>query len=261
METPQTAADIAARFRNADEREYSVLVRSFSADTRKTVKNAMKAARKRLDAEAAERSRVEDMYAFEKQISGGGVVVGLDEVGRGPLAGPLAVGAVVLPEKPVIYGLNDSKQLNPKRREELSERIKDIAIAWSVRYIEPHEIDAAGMPSSLRVAFSRAIRDIEDAGVHVDCILLDGNPLHLDPRELNVVKGDARCASIAAASIIAKVARDSLMVEYAVQYPQYGFDSNMGYGSAAHQQAIRDYGLTPIHRVSFCNAFTQETLF
>lgn len=261
METPQTAASIAERFRHADETEFAVLERSFAADTRKTVQAAMTAARKRLAACAAERERVRAMYAFQHEMVGGGVCVGLDEVGRGPLAGPLAVGAVVLPETPILWGLNDSKQMKPENREELAAHIRECALAWTVCYIEPCDIDAAGMSASLRVAFARAVFEIEGQGIDFDAILLDGNPLHLDERERSIVQGDAKCASIAAASIIAKVARDELMVQYGKEYPQYGFASNKGYGSAQHQHAIREHGLCPIHRVSFCGALTQETLF
>ena len=261
METPQTAADIAARIREADEAEFSVLERSFAADTRKTVQAALKAARKRFDAQLAERNRTLEMYRFQADLASGELILGLDEVGRGPLAGPLVVGGVVLPADVLIIGLNDSKQLSEQRRNELAAEIKEHALAWTIQYIEPAEIDAGGMTAALRVAFGRAIAAIDAQGLDVGCILLDGNPLHLDPRERNVIKGDAQCASIAAASIIAKVARDALMVEYAKFYPEYGFESNKGYGSAAHQEAIRSYGLSPIHRVSFCTAFTQETLF
>lgn len=261
METPQTAASIANRYRLADEREYQVLEQCFAADTRKTVQNARKAARKRLDAEIEEKVRSRKMYEFQSSLAQGGVVVGLDEVGRGPLAGPLCVAAVVLPEEPIIMGLNDSKQLTHQRREELSQTILEQCRAWSIQFIEPHEIDAAGMSSSLRVAFRRAIADIESQGVSVDVVLLDGNPMKIDDREINVIKGDGKCASIAAASIIAKVARDSLMVSHAAEYPEYGFDSNKGYGSAQHIEAIEKFGLTPLHRVSFCGAFTQDSLF
>jgi ribonuclease HII len=261
METPQTAASIAQRFRHADEAEFAVLERSFAADTRKTVQAAMAAARKRLDALAAERERVSAMYALQREIAKGGVCVGLDEVGRGPLAGPLAVGAVVLPETPLIGGLNDSKQVKPGNREALAARIREHALAWTVCYVEPCDIDAAGMGASLRVAFTRAIREIEAQGIALDAILLDGSPLHLDVRERSIVKGDAKCASIAAASIVAKVARDELMVQYDREYPQYGFAANKGYGSTEHQRAIREHGLCPIHRASFCSSLLQDTLF
>ena len=117
------------------------------------------------------------------------------------------------------------------------------------------------MTASLLKAFRGALAVVESAGVKPDTVLLDGNPLHMDPREVNVVKGDGKCASIAAASIVAKVERDALMCEYARQYPEYDFASNKGYASAAHIQAIKEHGLCPIHRASFCHAFTQESLF
>lgn len=257
----QSAHDIAIRLRAADDEEFAVLERSLAADTRKTVKAALASTRRRLAAQAEERTRIERLYLFQERIGEGGIVVGLDEVGRGPLAGPLTVGAVVLPPNPRIEGLNDSKQVAPELREQLAVQIKQVAIAWSVQHIQPDEIDAAGMTASLRVAFSRAVKAVEQSGCLPQTVLLDGNPLHMDPREVNVVKGDARCASIAAASIIAKVERDAIMVDYARTYPEYGFEKNKGYGSAEHRQAIGEYGLCPIHRVSFCSAFTQDTLF
>ena len=258
-----TIAELKARLKSATADEYAALERAFAADTRKGVLNAFASAKKRLEAEAAEAARLESLYAFQAELANGrsGFILGLDEVGRGPLAGPLAIGGVVLSQDTRITGLNDSKQLSAERREEIAAQIKDRAVAWTVQYVQPHEIDAAGMTASLVSAFKRAIADIESQGVTVGTVLLDGNPLHLDPREISVVKGDAKCAAISAASIVAKVDRDNLMVDYAHDYPEYGFDSHKGYGSAAHIAAIKEYGLTPIHRVSFCTSFTQETLF
>ena len=135
------------------------------------------------------------------------------------------------------------------------------AVAWTVEYVEAADIDAAGMTASLVTAFRHALAHIETAGVRPDVVLLDGNPLRLDDREVNVVKGDCRCASIAAASIVAKVERDALMCRYAEDYPEYGFDSCKGYASPAHIEAIKRFGLTPLHRATFCTAFTQPTLF
>lgn len=259
-----TVAEIKSRLKVADEREFAVLERSLMADTRKGVRDAVEATRRRLEAVAAERDRLASLYAFERELANGrgaGVIVGLDEVGRGPLAGPLAVGAVVLPPKPQIEGLNDSKQVKPEVRERIAAEVKRIALVWTVEYIEPDVIDACGMTASLTTAFRRAVAHVEAAGVRPDVVLLDGNPLHLDEREVNVVKGDGRCASIAAASIIAKVERDALMCRYAEQYPEYHLDECKGYASPAHIEAIKHYGLTPIHRASFCTAFTQPTLF
>lgn len=259
-----TATEIKHRLQQADAREFAVLERSLVADTRKGVRDAVKVARRRIEAERVERERLASLYAFERSLAAGrgaGLVVGLDEVGRGPLAGPLAVGAVVLPIDPIVEGLNDSKQVKPEMREVVAAVVKKVALAWTVEYIEADAIDAAGMTASLITAFRRAVAHIEQAGVHPDVVLLDGNPLHLDEREVNVVKGDARCASIAAASIVAKVERDALMCRYAEQYPEYGFDACKGYASPAHIEAIKRFGLTPIHRASFCTAFTQPTLF
>ena len=251
METPQTAASIAAMFKAADAREFAVLERSFAADTRRTVQNAINAARKRLEAEALEEQRVREMLEFEGSLAGGRVLVGLDEVGRGPLAGPLAVGAVVLPQDAVIAGLNDSKQLSEKKRSELAEQIKAQALGWSVQYVQPADIDSHGMTACLKAAFSAAVADIEAQGIMPEVILLDGNPLRFYPREVNVVKGDAKCADIAAASILAKVTRDRYMLEMAEKYPAYHFEKHKGYGTKLHYEALREYGPCEIHRPSF----------
>lgn len=256
-----TAQEIADRLRTADAEEFAVLERSLAADTRKTVRRAVEATRRRLAAEAAEAERLERLYAFQDEIAGGKLAVGLDEVGRGPLAGPVSVGAVVLPPKPHIAGLNDSKQLSPERREEIAVQIKQAALAWTVVHVEPKLIDEKGIVACLKHAFGQAVAEIEAAGIVPEVVLLDGNPLHFDPREVNIVKGDARCASISAASIVAKVERDALMCELDRAYPGYGFAHNKGYGSADHIAAIKEMGLSPVHRVSFCTAFTQDSLF
>lgn len=248
----------------ADADQFAALERSLLADQRKGVQQALQATRRRLQAQHAERDRIAQLYAYQRQLAqqrAAQVIVGLDEVGRGSIAGPLAVGAVVLPDDTLIEGLNDSKQVSPAKRREIAERIKDVALAWTVQYIEPSVIDAAGMTASLVMAFRRALQAIESSGVHPDIVLLDGNPLRMDPREVNVVKGDTRCASIAAASIIAKVDRDALMCDYAERYPAYGWDECKGYASPHHIAAIKERGLTPLHRVSFCTSFLQESLF
>lgn len=259
-----TVAEIREQLRKADAKAFEVLERSLVADARKGVRSAVEVARRRLEAESAERERLSRLYSFEAKIAAernANVVIGLDEVGRGPLAGPLAVGAVVLDGDSMIEGLNDSKQVKPEDRVLIAEQVKQLARAWTVRYIEPADIDAHGMTSSLKSAFRQAISDIEQQGVAVDLVLLDGNPLHIDDREVNVVKGDGRCASIAAASIIAKVERDALMVNLDGLYPGYGFAANKGYASPEHIEAIERLGLSPVHRASFCTSFTQPTLF
>lgn len=261
----QTLAEIREALKAANRAEYEALARALAADERKGLKAALKSAARRLAAEDAEAARLEGMYSFQAKLAGDGIAVGLDEVGRGPVAGPLAIGAVVLPDDPRVEGVNDSKQLSAERREEIAAVVREVAIAWDIEYIQSQEIDEHGMTWALRTANLRAIAAIEEQlsakGASLDAVLLDGNAQHLDAREVNIVKGDGKCASIAAASIIAKVDRDALMCRYAEQFPQYGFESNKGYASAEHIEAIKQHGLSPVHRASFCRAWTQETLF
>lgn len=259
---PMTVEQIRDLLDDADESEFKALERALQADTRKGVISHLKKTRKRLDAQRKERERIEALYDFEHSfLDGDGLIVGLDEVGRGSVAGPLAVGAVVLGNESRIMGLNDSKKLSPAQRSAIAQTIKAEAIAWSVFYVQPHEIDRDGMSASLRKAFSGALKDVEDAVDDIRVVLIDGNPLGIDARERNVIKGDSKCASIAAASIVAKAERDALMVSIAEQYPTYQFDVNKGYASPQHIDAIRSEGLSDMHRASFCRSFMQETLF
>lgn len=259
-----SVAEIKDRLAHADEQEFEVLERSLVADSRKGVLSAIRSTKKRLEREKAERERLASMYGFEtglKRSYGSKVLVGLDEVGRGPLAGPLCVGAVILDHEAAIDGLNDSKQIAEAKRKALSSTIKESALAYSIEFVPPKTIDDIGMTKSLKLAFASAVKDLEDKGFEIDLILLDGNPLHFDEREVNIVKGDARCPSIAAASIIAKVARDEYMTEISTNYPNYSFEENKGYGTEKHRCAIREYGLTDVHRVTFCHEFMQQSLF
>lgn len=192
-----------------------------------------------------------------REVGGPGIVVGIDEVGRGALAGPLTVAAVALPDEPQVVGIDDSKKLSPKRREAMAAQIREVALGVGICHIPPDEIDACGMAASLRVCMGRALaaceRDIaaRGNGSGADAVLVDGNPIHLHANEKTIVKGDGKAACIAAASIVAKVTRDALMVEYAQSYPAYHFDSNKGYGSAAHIEALRELGPCELHRRSF----------
>ena len=251
---PATAREIAAAISSASAEEARGLMERYAEDPRRQVRHAIEVARRRLEREGAERERVEASYRLMRELGGTGVVLGVDEVGRGALAGPLTVAAVTLPDEPLIWGLNDSKQLSPARREALAARIADVALAIGVAHVEPASIDAVGMAVALRQAMAAAIAD---AGVEPDGVLIDGNPVHVHPRETCVVKGDARVACISAASIVAKVTRDALMVSYEDDYPGYHLAESKGYGSAEHIAAIRERGLTPIHRVSFCGNFLE----
>ena len=221
-------------------------------DARKAVQALVSRATKSHDKQAAEHKRVLDMYDAMVSLGGHGIVIGVDEVGRGPLAGPLTVAAVALRENDPIWGINDSKQLKAEVREGLAEQIKTRALAWGIAHIPPEDIDSLGMSAALRKAMLAAI---EATGVTPDSVLIDGVPLHIHPKETCIVKGDAKVACIAAASIVAKVTRDALMCQMDQVYPGYGFAQNKGYGSAEHIAAIARLGLSPIHRRSFCHNF------
>lgn len=249
---PASAREVVALIADASVEELDSLCERYADDPRKQVQKAITSAKRRRENELTERHRVDDMYALQAELGGSGYVVGVDEVGRGAVAGPLTVGAVVLPREPHIWGLNDSKQLSPSRREVLADQIGNQAIAIGIAHIEPQVIDAIGMAQALRLAMAQAI---EKTGVEPDCVLIDGNPVHVHPKEKCVVKGDARIACIAAASIVAKVTRDALMVAYDSEYPGYHLAHSKGYASAEHIKAIQERGLTPLHRVSFCQNF------
>ena len=192
-----------------------------------------------------------DLYSYENDLRGEGyqLICGIDEAGRGPLAGPVCAAACILPAGLVIEGLNDSKKLSEKRREALYEEITAKALAWAVCLADEKTIDEI----NILQATYRAMRGaVEGLSLRPALCLVDGNRdpgLGLPTR--TVVKGDASCASVAAASILAKVTRDRLMVEYDKQYPGYGFAVHKGYGTKAHYAAVAALGLCPIHRRSF----------
>lgn len=177
------------------------------------------------------------------------VIAGIDEAGRGPLAGPLVAAAVAFPPGSDINGVDDSKKLSSAKREELYGRIAEIADAFSTGVVKPEEIDRLGMGFCVKLAFARAA---ENLGLRVDLFLVDGLPVrNLEFKAEFIVKGDSKSLSIAAASIIAKVSRDRMMLKAHKLYPEYGFDSNKGYGTRRHLEAIRRSGPCPIHRMSF----------
>lgn len=221
-------------------------------DPRKGVQALLTQAEKRLERQQQLLAATAARYAYEQELSLGVPTLGIDEVGRGPLAGPLVVAAVALPPEPHVLGLNDSKQLAPAHRQALATRIAEIALAIGIAQIEPADIDRMGITASLRKAVNQAI---SASGFTPQCVLLDGNPLHAHPLEKTVIKGDSRVASIAAASIVAKVYRDHLMEVFDANYPVYGFKDNKGYGSKQHIEAIKRFGLSPLHRKSFCSHF------
>ena len=183
------------------------------------------------------------------RAEGYALICGVDEAGRGPLAGPVCAAAVILPPDAELPGLNDSKKLSEKKRELLFPLIQEQAVAWSVAFASVEEIEELNILRATFLAMNRAIAGLDPKP---DLALIDGN----QNREIampsrTVIHGDARCACIAAASILAKVSRDRLMKELALKYPQYGFEKHKGYGTKAHYAALREYGPCPIHRRSF----------
>lgn len=192
-----------------------------------------------------------DWLYYEKEAAKRGYrhVCGVDEAGRGPLAGPVCAAAVILPEGLVIEGVNDSKKLTEKKREELFDVIVDKAVACSVAFGTVEEIERDNILAATMNTMKRAV---EGLSVKADFAMIDGNrlpPLDIDMEF--IVKGDAKSMSVAAASILAKVSRDRLMREYAKEYPAYQFEKHKGYGTKAHTDAIREFGPCPIHRMSF----------
>ncbi len=178
------------------------------------------------------------------------LVCGVDEAGRGPLAGPVCAAAVILPEDCSIEGLNDSKKLSEKKRETLFPIIKEQALSYSIAFASVEEIEEYNILNATFIAMNRAINGLD---IRADYALIDGNrvPKGIEIQCETVIKGDAKSASVAAASILAKVTRDRLLLEYDEKYPEYGFKNHKGYGTAAHYEAISKYGITPIHRPSF----------
>ncbi len=188
-------------------------------------------------------------YEQSAELKGYKAICGVDEAGRGPLAGPVCAAAVILPPNTIIDGVNDSKKLTEKKREALFDVIKETAVSYSIAYASVEEIESINILNATMLAMKRAVEGLD---VKADYAMIDGNkmpPLDIDGE--TIVKGDAKSMSIACASILAKVSRDRLLYEYAKEYPQYQFDKHKGYGTAAHREAILEYGPCPYHRMSF----------
>jgi ribonuclease HII len=189
-------------------------------------------------------------YSFEKRLwIKGKLLAGVDEAGRGPLAGPVVAAAVIFPQGCRLDGIKDSKKLSSKRREELFYEIKKSALATAIAIIKPEIIDQINILRASLFAMEQAVKKLD---TQPDYILIDGNyPIRIQIRQETIIKGDAKCCSIAAASILAKVTRDAIMGEYHFLYPQYNFKQHKGYPTKEHLEAIRKFGPSPIHRRTF----------
>ena len=232
----------------------NAFVNKYASDERAGVKKLVESAKKKIKALEIEKKRTYEMSRYERENSSYGLLCGIDEVGRGPLAGPVYAAAVILPENNDILYLNDSKKLSEKKREELYDVIMEKAVAVGIGHVSEKRIDEINI---LQATFEAMTMAVNNLSVKPGALLIDA--VHIpqleEYKQISIIKGDAKSVSIAAASIIAKVTRDRVMKEYSKEYPQYDFDSNKGYGSASHIAAIKKYGPCDIHRRSFIGNF------
>ncbi len=255
----RTVSEIAAELTAADAADLDRLIRRYRNDDRAGVRAAVDRARRRLKADRAESDRLRRLMDVQNDLHTHGyhVVAGIDEVGRGALAGPVTAAAILLPPDAVITGIDDSKLLTPARREELARHIARVADGISVRHIDPDVIDEIGIAAATVQAMREALAGL---GRAVDHLIVDGLPVDLPVPARFVVNGDRHCACVAAASIVAKVSRDALMRELDPAYRPYGFAANKGYGTPEHIAAIERYGPSTVHRRSFAPC-RQQRLF
>jgi ribonuclease HII len=238
------------KLRNSSKEEISRLLEFLASDERQGAKKLFKTYTSRLLELEAELRRLEIMCSFEKQCTANGknFIAGVDEVGRGPLAGPVVAAAVILPEGYTLNGINDSKKLSVKKREDLYERIVKDAVCYSTYLVQPDKIDEINIYQASKLAMTEAVYQLK---IQPDQLLIDAMEIPLLIDQKKIIKGDEKSISIAAASIVAKVTRDRYMKKLDQMYPHYGFKSNMGYGTKEHLEALRTFGATEIHRKTF----------
>lgn len=244
---------IKEELKAAEDSMLPYFIEQYENDGRAGVGKLVERARARLEKLEIERARTEQLKKYEKEYGMYERICGIDEVGRGPLAGPVVAGAVILPKDCDILYINDSKKLSPAKREELYDIIMEKAIAVGIGMVGPDRIDEINILQATYEAMREAISKL---GEIPDILLNDAVTIPgVAVRQVPIIKGDAKSISIGAASIVAKVTRDRLMVEYDQILPEYGFASNKGYGSAEHIAALKKYGPSPIHRASFIGNF------
>ncbi|MCD7957900.1 MAG: ribonuclease HII [Lachnospiraceae bacterium] len=249
----KSVREIKEEFEAAEESRIPMLIEEYRDDGRSGVLRLIGQAEKKRNLLVKERQRLEAMRIYEHKYEDLGLICGIDEAGRGPLAGPVVAGAVILPRDCEILYLNDSKKLSAKRREELYEEIKEKAISFGIGMASPERIDEINILQATYEAMREAVRQLSP---QPQVLLNDAVTIPEIPyRQVPIIGGDGKSLSIAAASVLAKVTRDRLMVEYDAQMPEYGFASHKGYGSAAHIEALKKYGPSPIHRKTFIGHF------
>ncbi|AYG00389.1 ribonuclease HII [Lactococcus allomyrinae] len=222
----------------------------FEADSRSGVHLAIKARKKQILAEFAENERLEKMLEFERNLYAQGIelIAGIDEVGRGPLAGPVVTAAVILPPNCKIRDLNDSKKVPKSKHHTIFNEIQKQAIAIGIGVVSHEKIDEVNIYEATKIAMLQAVENLKVVPEH---LLIDAMVLDIAIPQTKIIHGDATSLSIAAASIIAKVTRDEMMAEFALEFPGYDFENNVGYGTAKHLSALTELGITPIHRKSY----------
>ena len=249
----KSIAQIKTEFENAQETVWPSLYEKYGTDERTGVQRIVQKYRKKEQSLQEERERLAEMRKYEGQYKECRFICGIDEAGRGPLAGPVVAGAVILPADCEILYLNDSKKLSAAKREQLYDEIMEKAIAVGVGMASPARIDEINILQATYEAMRTAVSEL---GVEPDILLNDAVTIpEITIPQVPIIKGDAKSVSIAAASIIAKVTRDRLMVQYEEVLPGYGFAKHKGYGSKEHIEAIRKLGPTPIHRRTFIKNF------
>lgn len=249
----KSISEISDIYKQADIYMLPAFIKEYESDERSGVQSLVNKAKKRLLELEKEKERMYEMFSYERKYGEYTYICGVDEVGCGPLAGPVVSAAVILPKDCDILYLNDSKKLTENKREELFDEIMEKAVSVGIGFATPERIDEI----NIRQADFEAMRmALSELSVEPDFIMVDGYPIGgIEKKQISIVKGDAKSASIAAASIIAKVTRDRLMTQYDEVFPGYGFASNKGYGSAEHIEAIKKLGATPIHRKTFIKNF------
>ncbi len=252
----ESAAKIKEILQAAELEKLPDFIAAYQEDPRNGVQKLVASAQKKLDALEKEKQRIENLKKYEKEYAGYTYICGIDEVGRGPLAGPVVAGAVILPKDCNILYINDSKQLSEKKREELFEEITEKAIAYNIFSVDEKRIDEINILNATYEAMNGAVNGLSTAP---DFVLIDGNRISgMEIPHETVVKGDSKSISIAAASILAKVSRDRFICQMAEKYPEYGFEKHKGYGTKAHNEAILKYGPCPIHRRTFLRKLLGE---
>ena len=247
--------EITEKLQAAAIEELPVLLIKYTDDERTGVRSAVDKGRRRILAYEMEVARSKELQKYEQEYATYEYICGIDEVGRGPLAGPVVAGAVILPKDCDILYINDSKKLSEKKREELYDIIMERAVSVGIGYSTPERIDEINILQATYEAMREAIGKL---AVMPDLLLNDAVTIpQVSVRQVPIIKGDAKSISIGAASIVAKVTRDRLMVQYDEVYPEYGFASNKGYGAQMHVDALRKYGPCPIHRRSFITHFCE----